>query len=344
MELHGSEAFSEVIQKSPAHETEVGAEGDSLEHSQALEPPANYRCGRRKRIECVKSKGKVTLVYGEDLMDEVADISGRTVIGRVRGRRFGVSTLSEWVESNWAVKLGYSPTFMVLLRGWFAFQLKNAEDAQWVLLCNWSIDSNPMALKLWTPLFDPRRERFDVEAIWVRLPGLPKEFWSPSIFKDIGNSLGVFLEADMSFEVSGDMSLARILVKIDMREDLATEMKISTSNGTHVQTLDYEGVPFRCFRCYAYDHLVEQCHLPDPKDTSLKKRNAPLEGKEKMAPVSKSRKIGGIRKDELAKENGLGLPSSTPKEIGPVFAQGYIADPYKERNHSDSESGHDSSA
>ena len=39
--------------------------------------------------------------------------------------------------------------------------------------------------------------------IWVKLPNLPFEFWSIEFFKLIGNTLGTFLEVDLSFLVSG---------------------------------------------------------------------------------------------------------------------------------------------
>jgi hypothetical protein len=148
-----------------------------------------------------------------------------------------------------------------------------------VIQKNWRIDSTPVVLKMWTPLFDARRERFDIALLWVRLPGLPMDFWSPSIFKNIGYALGVFLEADASYENSRDMTMARILVSLDVREGLAEEMEISHGGRSHIQSLDYDGVSFRCRRCHAYGHLIDQCHFPFrvPKDSpsTLTTRNLP---------------------------------------------------------------------
>jgi len=47
----------------------------------------------------------------------------------------------------------------------------------------------------------------------VKLPVLPIEYWSKEVFKEIGNTLGQFLEADMSFLKSKKMTMARILVE-----------------------------------------------------------------------------------------------------------------------------------
>ena len=40
----------------------------------------------------------------------------------------------------------------------------------------WCMASIPMDLKLWTLLFDAKRDFVDKELIWVRLPGFPMEY------------------------------------------------------------------------------------------------------------------------------------------------------------------------
>ena len=81
-------------------------------------------------------------------------------------------------------------------------------------------------LKRWTPLFDPRIERYDSMPIWVKLPNLPFEYWSLDFFKLIGNTLGTFLEVDLSFLESGVCCLGKVLVLIDLRNGLAADIVI----------------------------------------------------------------------------------------------------------------------
>jgi hypothetical protein len=107
-----------------------------------------------------------------------------------------------------------------------------------------------------------RENRIDEEPIWVRLPGLPMQFWNTHRFAAIGNLLGSYLEVDMSFEDTGYMTVARILVKINLRKGLLQEITIDSAAGTFVQTLDYEGIPFRCHRCHVYGHGVANFPLP----------------------------------------------------------------------------------
>ena len=95
-----------------------------------------------------------------------------------------------------------------------------------VLKGNWKWENTRLFLKHWMPLFDPRIERYDSLPIWVKLPNFPFEYWSVEFFKMIGNSIGTFLEADLSFLKTGICFLGKVLVLIDMRNGLAEDIVI----------------------------------------------------------------------------------------------------------------------
>ena len=98
--------------------------------------------------------------------------------------------------------------------------------------------------------------------VWVRLSGLPMKYWNFVRFSAIGNRLGEFLEVHYSFEDLGLMSVAGILVRLDLRPGLLKELKIEATSGSFLQPLDYEGIPFRCHRFHSYRHGVVDCKLP----------------------------------------------------------------------------------
>ena len=97
--------------------------------------------------------------------------------------------------------------------------------------------------------------------IWVKLPNLPFQLWSEEFFKLIGNTLGSFLEADLSFLDSGACFLGRVLVLLNIRKGLVADIDIRIGDTVINQTLDYIGIPFRCNRCHCYGHLFSNCHL-----------------------------------------------------------------------------------
>ena len=117
-------------------------------------------------------------------------------------------------------------------------------------------------LKRWMPLFDPRIKRYDSIPIWVKLPNLPFEFWSVEFFRMLGNTLGTFLEADVSFLETGICCLRKILVLLDMRNGLVEDIVIKKGEFVFTQPLDYVGFPFRCNHYHCYGHLFDHCHLP----------------------------------------------------------------------------------
>ena len=97
--------------------------------------------------------------------------------------------------------------------------------------------------------------------IWVKLPNLPFELWYLAFFKLIGNTLGTFLEVDLSFLVSRVCCLGRVLVLLDLRKGLASDIDIKIGDNVFNQSLDYIGIPFKCNHCHSYGHLASQCLL-----------------------------------------------------------------------------------
>jgi hypothetical protein len=161
----------------------------------------------------------------------------------------------DWVHFSWKEHLGYVPEIIELTRNWFAFNFLQSEHAKWVLGKFWSVNNSPLLLKPWNPLFDASRERMDKILVWVRLSVLPLQFWTLEHFKAIGNFLGDFLEADMTFEETKQRKVARILVCLNVREGLGEEVDLKWGMYSHTQKLDYENVPFRCRRCHQYGTL-----------------------------------------------------------------------------------------
>jgi hypothetical protein len=90
----------------------------------------------------------------------------------------------------------------------------------------------------------------------------PPEFWTELSFKELGNAMGTFMDVDMSFRETGKMSMAIILVALDVREGLAEELVLIKEEVCFHQRLDYEGIPFRCHRCHKHGHNASQCALP----------------------------------------------------------------------------------
>ena len=80
----------------------------------------------------------------------------------------------------------------------------------------------PIVLKRWTPFFDSQKEKIYKEPLWVKLPGFPMHLWNEKRFAKIENFLGEYVCADLSFMETGKYSVAKIMVKLDLRLGLSS--------------------------------------------------------------------------------------------------------------------------
>lgn len=121
------------------------------------------------------------------------------LVGHVRGRTFTVNRLIKWVEEIWGNLLKDLPEVHILPRGWFSLHFTKEDYIDLVLAKYWHIETAPVLLKRWIPLFDPEREHIMAGPLWVRLPGLPLQYWSEEALQKIGNALGTYLDHDQSY-------------------------------------------------------------------------------------------------------------------------------------------------
>ena len=122
-------------------------------------------------------------------------------------------------------------------------------------------------------MFNDRWEHVDVVPMWVRLPSFSLPFWTMEHFMHIGNLLGNFLEVDFSFNSTGLKRVAHILVSINIRNGLPGAMRIAWKDYSHLQTLDYENVPFCCHHCHEYGHPAIECPLMTHSRDNIKKED-----------------------------------------------------------------------
>ncbi|GLJ23894.1 hypothetical protein SUGI_0454040 [Cryptomeria japonica] len=127
-------------------------------------------------------------------------------------------------------------------------------DGQW----SWE-DKHMLMLKSWHPAFNPESESFDQTLIWIGLPNLPMQYWFDSYFEVVGNSLSTFLMTDDDYLNLLHTTFARLLVVVDVSMGLPSENFITSSRGNWLQSVDYEGIPFRCRICFKTRNNVDSC-------------------------------------------------------------------------------------
>jgi len=200
------------------------------------------------------------LVLGMEVsIEETLAVADCTLVGRARGKKYSSEFLQVWGETCFVSARPIQFEAQVLGKGWFKLSFADKDSAEWVFQRNWHIGNIPILLKKWTPMFDAFKERADEFPVWIRAPGLPSFLWTEEVFKSIGNRLGVYLEADMTFLETKDRTMARILALLLPSRGLAQKINLQYKDYVFEQILDYEYLPFRCHRCHEYGHLAKDC-------------------------------------------------------------------------------------
>jgi hypothetical protein len=137
------------------------------------------------------------------------------------------------------------------------FVLFSEEDEDKLMSGIWLWGTAPLKLKRWSPFFDPQREKKFQHRIWIKFLDYPHKFWMPEILHRLGAYFWDFISLEKASWDPDDYSIAWVLVDVDLHDDLSREKTIFHGSCSHIQTMDYNGIPFKCNRCHVIDHMLK---------------------------------------------------------------------------------------
>jgi hypothetical protein len=108
----------------------------------------------------------------------------------------------------------------------------------------WYWDSSTLSLKDWMSLFDPMRERVDIQRLRIKLHSLPLELWLEHALTIIGNKIGRMLDID---ERTKNLDKT-FMAKIYLNNGFLMVSILRCSHGS-----------FRCTICHLYGHVRRMC-------------------------------------------------------------------------------------
>jgi hypothetical protein len=147
------------------------------------------------------------------------------------------------------------------LMEWLGFIFRNKADVEKISKSQWLWDSSFFVLRLWMPLFDPNDVGLDANLVWIKLPSVSLEWWSPEGLKAIGDRLDNTLAIDESYKTNSRRTMARVLVNLKIKDGLFYSIDLVCGTCKLSQTLDYTNNPFRCIWCHKVGHLLEECTI-----------------------------------------------------------------------------------
>lgn len=124
--------------------------------------------------------------------------------------------------------------------------------------------------------------------VWVKLPGLPLDFWNPRALTKIVSKIGKPISTDKLTATKGRLLYARVLVEIDMSKKLVRSVAMNLPTGKfRVQPVEFEHEPKFCGNCKMFGHLTTACNVN--KKASIK--NSQLHPKMNQNQVGKTGQI-----------------------------------------------------
>ncbi|CAN1273765.1 hypothetical protein LINPERPRIM_LOCUS15179 [Linum perenne] len=121
----------------------------------------------------------------------------------------------------------------------------------------WMINDHYVVIQEWRPYFRPEETLLTTLRVWVRLPGIPFEYFDRTILKLIGDRIGRTVRIDHTTLEGSRGNFARICVEVDLSKPLLSKYRLRR----RVRRIEYEGLHTICFNCGCYGHKDEACKV-----------------------------------------------------------------------------------
>ncbi|CAN1148712.1 hypothetical protein LINPERHAP2_LOCUS16637 [Linum perenne] len=169
--------------------------------------------------------------------------------------------MSRKIQQIWAKKGGVQISDV----GWGFFVVKfdTIEDFDHAMFGGpWMVGDHYVVIQNWRPYFRPEDASLTTLRVWVRLPGLPLEYFDYGILKRIGDRIGTTVRMDQTTLEGARGNFARICVEVDLSKPLLSKYRLRR----RVRRIEYEGLHTICFGCGCYGHEESSCTVAKGED------------------------------------------------------------------------------
>lgn len=129
-------------------------------------------------------------------------------------------------------------------RGFFEFSFSSIEDLRRVLAVgSWTLSPGILTLFSWTPDFRPNLVKQTNAQCWIRIHGLPREYWHPKILFAISRCVGIPLSLDDAIKNRSLGHYAKVLVDVDLAGSLHEQVLVEREGFAFKVSIDYERIP-----------------------------------------------------------------------------------------------------
>ncbi|CAN1120793.1 hypothetical protein LINPERHAP2_LOCUS409 [Linum perenne] len=178
----------------------------------------------------------------------------RSLILRTLGKSFPHAFMTRRLQGLWARK-GRIQVWDVGA-GHFVARFEAEEDYSRAFLDGpWLIGDHYVVSEEWRPNFEPGQSQVNTIRVWVRLPGLPLEYFDDSALRLVGDKLGRTVRVDGTTLFGSRGNYARVCIEVDLLKPLVSKYRLHR----RVRRVEYEGLHEICFHCGRYGHNKGTC-------------------------------------------------------------------------------------
>jgi hypothetical protein len=178
----------------------------------------------------------------------------RGVVVKLLGRRIGYKALETRLKQMW-VRRGVI-NIIDLSNDYYLVAFSHEEDQYSALMDEpWFIYDHYLTVKEWSPNFHPASDTIKEVAVWLRISGLPIEYYDSRALKFIGNRVGKTVKVDKNTLSQERGKYARLCVQVNLSKPL---LAMFTIKGRKYD-IEYEGLHMLCTKCGRYGHYKEGC-------------------------------------------------------------------------------------
>lgn len=121
----------------------------------------------------------------------------------------------------------------------------------------WFIYDHYLTLKEWSPEFYPESDSIINVAVWIRISGLPIEYYDAKMLHAIGDRVGRTIKVDKNTIQRERGKYVRICVEVNILKPSLGMCTIKENN----YKIEYKGLHMLYLKCGKYGHYVEGCQV-----------------------------------------------------------------------------------
>lgn len=145
-------------------------------------------------------------------------------------------------------------------RGFFEFSFAYQDDLRSVWSMGaWNLKPGLLRLSQWSPDFNPQLQKQTHAQCWVRITGLPQEYWRYKLLFEIASAIGTPVSLDESTRMRVYGYYARVLVDLDLSGSFYDDIMVEREDFTFFVGIEYEKVPYFCTECQVIGHMLYEC-------------------------------------------------------------------------------------